>query len=439
MKLRILLDRALEDIDILEEYYVEQYDSTVRYVTKELEKYKYGLAIYKFLCGRYHGEDRAECLRKDEEDFLDSEIEIVEEDKDNRTVQYKLKDEKKFIQYELNPQLAKEKTVFLREQPLILNNSVLIMLLIKYENAISTLYEALLRTFPDAYLKDRSITYSELVSINSDIEEIKAAFIENEIDEFMRKPLKDWYTTFEQKHKIQFRFGNEYEQFKEIYYRRNIVVHNRGKANGSYINGVDEQYKCENGKRLDPSFEYLESAFDCTRIVLLETFWGMAKLEEDIDAFVDKLFLIGYDYLLKGKWNVCKYIFSSLMHFDEQSEADVWCDKVNYYVACKNLDGIESIKSDIEKMDVSLMKPRMAIARPALLDDYAKVSEILESIIGDDISVSEIKSWPLLLQYRNSDEYKAFTHNHMESFEIKTCSTDEIQCLSEQNNDEIII
>ena len=81
-----------------------------------------------------------------------------------------------------------------------------------------------MRTFPEAYLKDKSITYSELVSLNSDIEDIKAAFIESEIDEFMRKPLKDWYNTFEQKHKIHFKFGDEFEQFKEIYYRRNVVV-----------------------------------------------------------------------------------------------------------------------------------------------------------------------------------------------------------------------
>ena len=55
-------------------------------------------------------------------------------------VQYKLKDADKFAEYELDPHLAEEKTIYLMEQPVILNNSVIIMLLIKYENAISALY-----------------------------------------------------------------------------------------------------------------------------------------------------------------------------------------------------------------------------------------------------------------------------------------------------------
>ena len=309
------------------------------------------------------------------------------------------------------------------------------MLLIKYENAISDLYKELLRSYPDAYLKDKSITFSELVNINTDIEAIKETFIENETDEFMRKPLKDWYSTFEQKHKIHFAFGDEFEQFKEMYYRRNIIVHNQGKANSSYINGVTETYKCEVGKRLYPTTKYLKKAFDCTRIVLIETFIGMSKLEENKQEFRSKLFIIGYEYLLKGKLEVCKCLFGLLMKVEEQSEVDLWCSKVNYYVACKNLDGIDSILSDVEKLDVSLMRPKMAIAKPALLDDFAEVTKVLETILDNEISVAEIKSWPLLIQYRNSKEYELFTKNHEEVFEIKTCSTDEIQCLSEQSGE----
>lgn len=435
MDLSYLLVSALEDIDILEEYYAEQYNSTIFNVTRESDKYKYGLAIYKFLCGRIHGEEKAHCLNDDEEKFVNDELEIIEEDDDKRIVQYKLKDNEKYSKYELNPYLAQEKTSSLLEQPIILNNSVIIMLLIKYENAISALYEELLHAFPEAYLKDKSITYSELVSLNSDIEDIKAAFIESEIDEFMRKPIKDWYNAFEQKHKIHFNFGDEFEQFKEIYYRRNVIVHNRGKSNSSYINGVAERFKCDVGIRLNPTASYLKMAFDCTRIVIIETFFGMEKLVQDKKDYSRKLFVIGYDYLRKGKWKVSKYIFNSLNRIDGQSDADIWCNKVNYYVSCKNLDGIESIRSDVEKMDVSLMKPKLALAKPALLDDFSDVTRILEEIIDNDMSVAEVKSWPLLLQYRDSDDYKAFTSNHSEKFEIKTCSAEDVQCLSAQDEE----
>ncbi len=158
----------------------------------------------------------------------------------------------------------------------------------------------------------------------------------------------------------------------------------------------------------------------------------MAKLDKEEDL-ASKFFSIGYDYLLKGRWEVSKYIFHSLNRIGGQTEADIWCNKVNYYVSCKNLDGIDSIRQEIEKMDVSLMKPRMALAKPALLDDYTSITKILEETIDNGISVAEIKSWPLLLQYRKSEEYKEFISNHAENFEIETCSTDDIQCISEKS------
>ena len=433
MRIAGLLEHALRDIDTLEEYYSEQYESTIKHVKKEHDKYKYGLAIYKYLCGRLHEEEKPHCMNKMEEKFIAEEVEIIEDKQDKKNVQYKLRNAEKYVKYELDPIIADRKVVSLLEQPEILNDSVLIMLQIKYENIISEIYKKLLKTFPDAYLKGKSITYSRLMTMNSDIGEIKKAFIESEIDEFMRRPLKEWYEVLEQKHKLHFEFGDEFEQFKEIYYRRNIVVHNKGIANSSYIEGVSEKYKCDIGTRLSPTESYLNNAFDCTRIVLVETFLGITKLAEDDGDIISELFSIGYDYMQKKKWRVSKYIFKALDRLKGQNDADRWCNTVNFYVSCKNLEGIDSIRKEAEDMDTSLMKPRLAIAKPALLNDNCKVSSILEKIIGSDISVNEIKTWPLLLQYRESEEYKDFINKHANLFEIESCSTDDISCLSEQN------
>lgn len=433
MKIAGLLECALRDIDILEEYYSEQYESTIKHVKKEHDKYKYGLAIYKYLCGRVHEEEKPHCMNKYEEKFISEEVEIVEDEQDKKNVQYKLKEPEKYAKYELDPIIANRKVISLFEQPEILKDSVLIMLLIKYENIISEIYKKLLKSFPNAYLKEKSITYSELILMNSNIDEIKKAFIESEIDEFMRRPLKEWYVIFEQKHKLNFEFGEEFEYFKEIYYRRNIVVHNKGFANSSYISGVAEKYKCDLGTRLKPTEEYLQNAFDCTRIVLVETFLGITKLAEDKEDIISNMFLLGYDYMQKGKWKVSKYIFNALNRLEEQSDADRWCNTVNYYISCKNMEGTDSIRKEVEKMDTSLMKPRLAIAKPALLDDFFTVSSILEMIIGNDISVNEVKTWPLLLQYRGSVEYTEFINKHTDLFEIESCSTDDISCMSEQS------
>lgn len=158
--------------------------------------------------------------------------------------------------------------------------------------------------------------------ILSNIEEIKRTFIDDEVDEFMRKPLKEWYLTFEQKHKCCFDFGEDFEQFREIYYRRNVVVHNQGKANSSYLNGVSKKYVCKPGKRLTPTNKYLLDAMDCTRIVIIKTILGLMKICSDKSKIIDRLFSIGFEYMIESKWKVSKYIFYALMNIEGQSEAD---------------------------------------------------------------------------------------------------------------------
>ncbi len=433
IKLCKILNKALEEIDILEEYYKEQYEATMEYVTEEMEQYKYGLAIYKFLCSRIHKEENPHCMTNAEEQFIAKEIVIIEDENDKDMVEYKWKNQEKYAgKYELDPVLAEKKVMGLIERPQILNNSVIIMLLIRYESIISEIYKRLLIAFPDAYLKDKSITYDKLISFNSDIEEIKKAFIDAEIDEFMRKPLKEWYVIFEQKHKVVFNFDEEFEHFREVYYRRNVVVHNRGRANSAYLNGVSPQYACEIGKRLYPSKDYILDAIDCTRIVIIETILGFIKLSADKSNIIDKLFLIGFRYMSEKKWSVSKYIYNALMNIDGQSDADLWRNRVNYFVSCKNLEGIDNIRAIIEKEDTSLMADNLAIAKPALLDDFAEVTKILEKNIGEEISVDSVKTWPMFIQYRESSEYEAFVERHEELFKIETCSAEEIICLSEQ-------
>ena len=78
------------------------------------------------------------------------------------------------------------------------------------------------------------------------------------------------------------------------------------------------------------------------------------------------------------------------------------------------------------------MAPKLAIAKPALLDDFVEVTRILDSIIGKDVSVNSVKTWPMFIQYRESSEYVELIGRHKDLFEIETCSTDEITCLSEQ-------
>lgn len=432
MKLNETLEKALEEMDILEEYYKERYKTTTEFINKEQDKYKFGLAIFKSLCAKLKDEPNPSCLSENEKKFIKDEVEFCDTDeKDN--LNYKLKNPEKYSHnYDLNPLTSVKRVQSLIQHVNLLNDSVIIMLLIRFESFISEIHRNLLIEFPDTYLKDKSIKYSDLISLNSDVNEIMKSFIDSEVDEFMRKPIKDWYKSFEEKHKCKFVFDDEFDHFKEIYYRRNIIVHNQGKANKSYLNGIKNSPTCTSGENLSPSYDYLLDAIDCTRLVIIQTILGLLKIcsdKSDRSDVIDSIFLSGYDFMIKNKWKMSKYIFHALMTTQGQSEANSWRNKVNYYISCKNLDGLDSIRDEVNSIDTSLMALDLAVAKPALLDDHAKVTEILDKIVGKEISLHHMKTWPLFNQYRQSDEYQILIDRHRELFELETYSASDINCL----------
>ncbi len=109
MRLRNILEKAIESVDTLEEYYKEQSNTNRMYVNNEMKKYKYGLAIYKFLCSRAHDEKQPNCMNEFEKKFIDEEL-ILIENGDDKKVQYKLRAPENFEgDYELDPIIAEKR------------------------------------------------------------------------------------------------------------------------------------------------------------------------------------------------------------------------------------------------------------------------------------------------------------------------------------------
>ncbi len=436
MELHYILADAMLEIDVLEDYFLMLEEATITNVERGREKYKYGFIIYKYLCGKAHNEALPPCMDEEEKEFVEKELIELDNDSKDNNIRYRIRNVEQYgREYELDPYISETKIHSLLEQPMILYESILMMLLIRYENVISCIYRELLENFSDAYLKNKSIEYSKIISADSNIKKILEVFLEDEVDEFMRRPLKEWYDTFEQKHKVKFVFGEEFQEFKELYYRRNIFVHNQGIVNESFIKGVGDETRYKLGDRIRLDHDYIMRSFNITRIVIFETIFGLSKLCRDKEPLAQKMFAIGFEYMNNSKWDVSKYIFSSLMRFPGQSEADLFVDKVNYYISVKNEEGLDSVKDEIEKIDTSLMRNRLAIAKAALLDDFSTITSILENEINKGISVSEVKAWPLFIQYRESDEYNRFVEEHKDVFTVENYSKDDIECLSKQYYD----
>lgn len=117
----------------------------------------------------------------------------------------------------------------------------------------------------------------------------------------------------------------------------------------------------------------------------------------------------------------------------EQDNASQLCNKINYWISVKNMAGLEKIEKEINTFDVSAMSGQFKIAKYALLDEYEKISVILEDIINKEIPACYVEQWPLFIQYRESESYKQFRSDHKEIFEMLGYQPEHISADSESD------
>ncbi len=431
-----LLKNVLLDIENLKNYHDSQEKHVFLYVKDNMKKYRYGLLIDRFFLEKVRGIEKSELTKEqlDEVNEIISDYDIVDGG-ENKSIIYRLNPKRDFSKYEMDPKTARAEAMALAEQPMILKESMIIMLLIKYEDAIAELFRFLLEAHPEAYLAEKSIKYSELISFEGGLEEIKEKLINKEVEEFMWKSLQDWYRSFKTKYKVDFHFGpGDLECFTEIYYRRNLIVHTQGVVNETYKkNIVNSQAKI--GDVLGVDAHYLDNAFSVSKRILIGTVWGLRKVADDSDALNSFLFLYGYDCLKREEWDISKYVYDLLLREDNQSEADRICEKVNLWLSIKNIEGIAAIEKEVNKLDISAMSLKFHVAKYALLDDYNMVTACLKEGIKGEVNVQEIKEWPLLARYRETEQYSLFAEQHKALFESNGYGSDDV---TDDGSDDIL-
>jgi len=446
MELQMILQNAVVDMEALKDYYFSQIDVVVEDVEEKLQKYYPGKMIDRYLYAKATGQEELlsdEFGKKIKEiaEKLICDISIKEEDS-RYAVSYKLNETfTKDSEFELDPSKAAREYRKLSERIEILNNSILMLLLVKYEEFISKIFSYLIYKYPYAYLEDKKLTYSEIMEIDSKVDNIKKVLLEREIEEIMRSPISNWYNLLNEKHSFNFdNIDSVFDEFKEIYYRRNIIVHNNGKVNSAYVKGVNKKYRdgIQQGDILNVDKEYLKRAFELVYIVIYGTILSVSKLKKDNFELHDALQDYAFQHMIDGEWGISLYVYENLK--DKKTLTTSSCDleirKINYWISLKNMYGIEKIKEEIEDYDVSAMQDRFKVAKACLLNDHVHVSELLERCINTEIYSQNVETWPLFIQYRESSEYEKFKMEHISEFEKQVYDAEEIQ--HEEIDDEIL-
>lgn len=428
-----LLKTTIDRIDSLQQFYLLELAGIEKKSKLGIKKNRFAMLLNIYLDKLMNGSED----EKQEESFLALKIymeryiektEIVEIE-NKKEIFFKVKDEMEYKKLIPSGEINKGVTAFMQfaEMPEIHANNTLIMLLIRFEEFIADFFKSLYLYFPAKYLDGQSITFSEISQLG--VEEVKKNIVNREIDLLMRKSYTEWFKIIEE-HKITLlECEKEIDALKEIYARRNILVHNSGIVNSSYLNNVKNSAH-KTGDRLNADREYLENAFNIVKKIINVIFIKTKKLNKcSASEILDEAFAVGYSEMNNEHFVVSAKIFDVLRNDREQKTNDKLMSTVNYWLSMKEVCGLENLREDIENWDTSALNNKFIVAKLALLERYEETTELLGIMLQkneDSFRAKCIEEWPLFKKYRASEYYLTLKSTHSKYFDsnVKESSID---------------
>lgn len=424
-----IITEFISDYQNLKETYIK----TNKMLEKELEdfKLKYGEIIPISILLKDIVEEKDDTLLREKvEEFYTysyngknfSDIcEISIDDKGFCSVN--LKDEKLFQDnlYIYQMQIKKHDCIFLNNSNFVKNLFTL------YENFGYKIKRLKIKLYPQKYLTKETISFSELDKIGFDKNETIYHFINELTKDFTKNSDLKSYC---EKLNVEFeRFRDEKEFFNEIYYRRNILTHGDGHLSNDYKNKVSKKLKEKYTRddRLIFNDEYIHNCYETIMKVSLKLFF-VAIQEYDVangELLKSIADLIFGSFLYVGEWSICKDIYNYLRNLHEIDKYDLKdLFRVNYMICLKQLNETKELNNQLKSYSTVNKAMRFKIAKKLIANDYQNINEEIEKCYTLDnkdedkekITPWAILTWPLFMEYRQTEYFKKFVEKHKEEF-----------------------
>ena len=150
----------------------------------------------------------------------------------------------------------------------------LVYLITLFESYLENILRITFEKRPECLSSSKTITFEEVVA-NLKSNEVLNALIEKEIKEVLGKDIEKINEYFQNKFKITIsEFVSDWNEFKERFYRRNILSHNLGVINEKYRSKTGYKGK---DKRLTVSEDYLDKSFELFSLMnrkIMGAFYG---------------------------------------------------------------------------------------------------------------------------------------------------------------------
>lgn len=265
---------------------------------------------------------------------------------------------------------------------------------------------------PEAYLHDKVISYDKLIS--SDLQKLKNQLIGSEVEKLMHG-VSETISKINKIHKLHLEnFQDLWDSYIEMDLHRNIIVHNNGKVNKDYLDAVPNKYKnVKIGEQIKCDRKIIEQKTNNLIKFGYLLFYLLGENSNELTVLEDTAF----DFLQKEQWELAEFAYELL----EKTKLTTHANKLNYVInklnSKKHIYGLETVRKEIEDLDISGMQQLYEIAKNLLLENNDKVTEELEKCYPDTYNSYLICTWPIFIEYRKTKEYKDFQEKHKEDFE----------------------
>ncbi|MCZ6718086.1 MAG: hypothetical protein O6944_02890 [Gammaproteobacteria bacterium] len=285
--------------------------------------------------------------------------------------------------------------------------------LISLISAVERFFAELMHTYydrnPDAVgLKDKLLSLEDLNAIGS-IEDARKYIVDGRVESVLRGSFNDWLGFVKQKMNLSASYISDHkEELVEACQRRNLLVHNGGVVNSSYVKNYPKSLGEVPGigMQLGVSPEYLEdkiSRFERCFILIAAELWK--KYEHDNDARGSLLNDIAFNHLERERWKIAESLSYFTVRDKALSESVRLIAQVNFWQSKKWQGMYESVRAEVDSADLSAKEPIYLLAKYVLQEDYEQALQLMPTIIeSGKLDIEQVQNWPLFRMLRSERE-----------------------------------
>ncbi len=358
-------------------------------------------------------------------DILPTEVHLqLDEDSrdhfESALVSLSQKDPEKFIQL---LRVIKSLQKSLPIQGYILRRSALVTLMSYFEALLSDLIQGFYLRYPAALpAENRTLSLVNLREIGS-IDEAERYLAVREAESVLRGSLMEQLDYFGKRFKMDLSPLDAYlDTLTEISQRRNLIVHNNGVVNRTYLSKVPQEYieehQIKEGRGLGVSGDYLASAIDHIHlcgVFLIQQGWRKWEKESCPRANTALIEHV-YDSLCEEQYDLTKNLAMFVGVLDAVSDGAARIVIINHAIALKTLGEIEEMEHLLLGHDWSACSLRFTTALHALRNEEELLIELLpKAIAAGHINRYALQEWPLFKDFRTESWFAEV----MESYELQ--------------------